>query len=355
MDLISLGYDSRLLEEQRRMGIHGCEPARVTRVDKDRFLVRNGEREIQAELTGRFQFVMDSREAYPCVGDWVCVQYYNDGTLAMIHDVLPRKTFLRRKAAGNTIDYQMIASNIDLAFIIQSCDVNFNVRRMERYLVMVNEGGIEPIILLSKRDLISDELLDQIIEVIREARIDAKIIACSNKTETGIDALRQILQHGKTYCLLGSSGVGKTTLVNGLIGREEFETSPVREKDSRGRHTTASRHLTVLESGALLIDTPGMRELGMLAFEDGIEESFPDIAALSLECRFNDCNHTSDVGCAIAMAIERGDVSEDRFQRYEKLLRESEHHRMSYAEKRKKDRKFGRMVKSVLKQKKKDR
>jgi ribosome biogenesis GTPase len=283
-------------------------------------------------------------------GDWVFVQYYNDGRLAIIHDLFPRKTFLRRKSAGKEVDYQMIASNIDIAFIIQSCDFNFNLRRMERYLVMVKEGHIEPIILLSKSDLVSTEDIEKRISEIRQARIGARVIAFSNRTAIGLETVQQALEKGKTYCLLGSSGVGKTTLLNRLLGREVFETNPVREKDGRGRHTTARRQLTVLDNGALLIDTPGMRELGMIAVGASIDASFSDIHELSKDCRFNDCTHTMEVGCAILMAVQSRELSEERYQNYMKLMKESEFHQMSYVERRKKDRQFGRMIKTAMKQ-----
>jgi ribosome biogenesis GTPase / thiamine phosphate phosphatase len=350
MDLADLGFDSWFQKKREESQVPDCGVARITRVDRDRYLVRNEENEIQAEPTGKLLFFTDSSQDLPCVGDWVFVQYYNDGTLAIIHDLFPRKTFLRRKSAGNTVDYQMIASNIDIAFIIQSCDFNFNLRRMERYLVMANEGHVEPIILLSKSDLVSTEDLEKRISEIRQARISARVIAFSNKTAIGLETVQQVLERGKTYCLLGSSGVGKTTLLNHLLGREVFETNPVREKDNRGRHTTARRQLVVLDNGALLVDTPGMRELGMIAVSTSIDDSFSDIHELSQDCRFNDCTHSVEIGCAILMAVQSGDLSEERYQSYMKLMKESMFHQMSYVERRKKDRQFGRMIKAVMKQ-----
>jgi ribosome biogenesis GTPase len=165
-----------------------------------------------------------------------------------------------------------------------------------------------------------------------------------------LETVQRVLEKGKTYCLLGSSGVGKTTLLNRLLGREVFETNPVREKDGRGRHTTARRQLTVLDNGALLIDTPGMRELGMIAVGASIDASFSDIHELSKDCRFNDCTHTMEVGCAILMAVQSRELSEERYLSYMKLMKESEFHQMSYVERRKKDRQFGRMIKTVMKQ-----
>ncbi len=350
MELTNLGYDQWFQKKREEINRPDLSVARITRVDRDRYLVRNEKDEIQAEPTGKLLYAVDSSQDLPCVGDWALVQYYNDGTLAIIHDILPRKSFLRRKAPGKTSDYQIIASNIDTAFIVQSCDHNFNVPRLERYLVMANDGGIEPAVLLSKTDLVTPQDLEKKISEIREARIDAQVIAFSNQTDDGILKVRQALQHGKTYCLLGSSGVGKTTLLNHLLGREEFETNPVREKDSRGRHTTSRRQLTVLDNGALLIDTPGMRELGMMGVESGIADSFSDIHRLSEQCRFKDCSHTTEVGCAILRAIEEHELDEERYNNYLKLKKESEFHEMSYVERRKKDKQFGRMVKSAMKE-----
>jgi ribosome biogenesis GTPase len=353
MQLADLGFDNWFEEKRAGLALPDSTIARVTRVDRDRYLVRNEHSEVQAEPTGKLLFSADSSQDLPCVGDWVLVQYHNDGTLAIIHNLLPRRTFLRRKSAGDKVEYQMIASNIDVAFIMQSCDFNFNLRRMERYLVMVNEGHVEPVILLSKSDLVSAEELEKRISEIRDAQINARIIAFSNKTETGLEIVRQGLQQGKTYCLLGSSGVGKTTLLNHLLGCQAFETNPVREKDSRGRHTTARRQMTVLDSGALLVDTPGMRELGMMGVGASIDDSFSDIHELSKHCRFNDCTHSVEVGCVILAAVQSGSLGEARYQSYMKLIKESQFHEMTYVERRKKDKQFGRMIKTAMQQLKK--
>lgn len=353
MELTDLGFDDWFREKRGGQGLSDFAFARVTRVDKDRYLVRNEHNEVQAELTGKLLFTADSSQDLPCVGDWVLVQYHNDGTLAIIHNLLPRRTFLRRKSAGDKVEYQMIASNIDVAFIMQSCDLNFNLRRMERYLVMVNEGHVEPVILLSKSDLVSTGELEKRMSAIRDAQIKARIIAFSSKTETGLEILRQSLQKGKTYCLLGSSGVGKTTLLNHLLGCEAFETNEVREKDGRGRHTTARRQMTILDSGALLVDTPGMRELGLMGVGASIDDSFSDIHELSKHCRFNDCTHSVEVGCAILAAVQSGSLGEARYQSYMKLIKESQFHEMTYVERRKKDKQFGRMIKTAMQQLKK--
>ena len=244
----------------------------------------------------------------------------------------------------------MIAVNIDSALIVQACDLDFNLRRLERYLVMANEGHIEPILLLTKSDLVSLEKLEQRMSEVRQANIKCRVLPLSNVTGFGVDHVRQLLEPGCTYCLVGSSGVGKTTLLNHIMGRDLFETNTVRASDGKGRHTTAQRQLIVLEQGAMLIDTPGMRELGNIGVSSGLEESFADILSLSKNCRFANCTHTQEGGCALLSAIENGTLRADRYQSYLKLLKESEYNELSYVEKRNKDRKFGQFVKNVKKQ-----
>ena len=350
MTLSELGYDRWFQEKRELLQRPDCGVARITRVDRDRYLVRNELDEVQAELTGRMLFGTESSQDLPCVGDWVLVQYHNDGAFAIIHERLPRKTFLRRKSAGRDVDYQMIAANVDHGLIVQSCGDRLNLRSIERYLVMVVEGHIEPVILLSKSDLVGADDLEKRVSEIGLAHGNASVIPFSSMAPGGLDALQQFLTPGKTCCLLGPSGAGKTTLLNRLLGEEVFETTPVREKDGRGRHTTARRQLTVLENGALLIDTPGLRELGMIAVGESIEESFSDIHRLAEGCRFNDCTHTTEDGCAVLLAVDTGEVILQRYQSYMKLKKESDFHQLSYIQRRMKDRRFGRMIKVVKKQ-----
>jgi ribosome biogenesis GTPase len=325
---------------------HGI--ARVSAVDRNSYMIRDAVREIPAELAGKLSFEAESSVELPCVGDWVGIQYYNDDTSAIIHKVLPRRTFLRRKRAGAEVDYQMIAANIDLAFIVQSCHFDFNLPRLHRYLVMVADGHVEPIVILTKTDLISDDELQQKIATLGQAGITARIIALSNVTGSGFDEVRQLLVAGQTYCLLGSSGVGKTTLLNRLIGRDDLHTKAV-SGTGEGTHTTTRRQLIVLEQGHMFIDTPGMRELGLLGASEGVERGFEDITRLSMACRYGDCSHTRESGCAILAALANGELSEERFASYLKLKKESEHYEMSYLDKRKKDKAFGRFIKAVKK------
>ena len=353
MELKTLGFDQWFQNKRAESQKSDCDVARVTAVHRDSYLVRNEDCEVIAELAGSFVYSTESSIDLPSVGDWALVQYHNADTFAIIHGLLPRKSFLRRKTPGKNIDYQMIAVNIDIALIVQSCDFDFNLRRLERYLVMVNEGHIEPILLLTKSDLVSNEILEERISEVRRANIKCKVLSLSNVTGFGLDHLRQLLDPGKTYCLVGSSGVGKTTLLNHIIGRDVFETNAVRASDGKGRHTTAQRQLIVLEHGAMLIDTPGMRELGNIGVSSGLEESFSDIWSLLRNCRFANCTHTREVGCALLAAIENGTLRADRYQSYLKLMKESEYNELSYAEKRRKDRRFGQFVKTTMKHHKK--
>lgn len=323
--------------------------ARVVSVHKDSFVITNGEQEVFAELSGNLFYSADSATDLPTVGDWVYADFYDDETHAIIHGVLPRKTLLKRKSVGKLVDFQLIAANIDVAFIIQSANENFNLRRLERYLVMVNESGIAPVILLSKSDLLPQNEIDEIKQSILSIAPDVVIQEFSNVTGENIDAIKASLSSGSTFCLLGSSGVGKTTLLNTILGSAQFETQSVSKKQSKGKHTTTSRELIRLENGAMIIDTPGMRELGSMSVDAGIDETFSEISALIQSCKFSNCSHTNEKGCAILAVLDSGELSEQRYKNYIKMKNESAFNEMSYLEKKKKDKDFGKMIKSTLK------
>lgn len=349
MKLSDLGFDqwfeahiSEFLPEEG--GI-----ARISAVDRGSYLIRNESGEVPAELAGKLSYQIENPVELPCVGDWVTVQYHSDDTAAIIRQVFPRKTFLRRKTAGENVDFQMIAANIDTAFIVQSCHFDFNPHRMDRYLVMAADGHVEPIIILTKTDLITQDELEQKLAIIRSIALRARVFALSNVSGIGFDEVQQTLSPGKTYCLLGSSGVGKTTFINRLIGKEAFDTKAV-SGTGEGTHTTSRRQLIVLDQGAMLIDTPGMRELGLVGAGDGVTIGFEDLFKLSANCRYANCSHEHESGCAVRAAVESGQLGEDRYSSYIKLKKESEYHEMSYLDKRKKDKAFGRFIKSAKKQ-----
>jgi ribosome biogenesis GTPase len=352
MELKDLGFDQWFETHLDALRQDGHDLARVSAVDRGSYLVRNGLGEVQAELAGKFYFQAVSSVDLPCVGDWVTVQYHNDGAEALIHGVLPRKTFLRRKRAGEDVDYQLIAANIDIAFIVQSCHFDFNMKRLDRYLVMAADGHVTPVCILTKTDLISRSELEQKIAAIKQAGVISGVFALSNMTGSGFEEFRQLLAPGKTYCLLGSSGVGKTTIINRLLGRDTFDTNDV-SGTGEGTHTTTRRQLILLDQGSMLIDTPGMRELGLIGASEGVEQGFEDVFELSAKCRYSNCSHKQEAGCAVLAAVADGVLLEERYSSYMKLKKESEYHEMSYADKRKKDKAFGRFVKSVKKQMKK--
>jgi ribosome biogenesis GTPase / thiamine phosphate phosphatase len=307
---------------------------------------------VPAELTGKLAYCAETAEDLPCVGDWVLVDYYDQNAHAIVHDVLPRKTILRRRSSGPRVDYQLIAANIDVAFIVQSCDVDYNLNRLDRYLVMTKDGGIDSILLLTKSDLVEDLKLQSMIENARREH-DIRVIALNNTSGIGYDRLKETLEKGKTYCLIGSSGVGKSTILNKLVGKEEFATDVVREKSAKGRHTTTRRQLVTLDNGAFFVDTPGMRELGMLGFGQGIDDCYEDIAAIAKNCHFADCTHTTEKECAVLAGIAEGKLTTERLQSYLKLTKESKYFEMTYLEKRKKDKAFGKMVKNYMNAKQK--
>jgi len=322
----------------------------VIEVNKGNYRISDGRHEILTELSGKFMFDADSASSFPTVGDWVVIQAFDNHSLAIIHQLLPRKSVLKRKEAGKAVEFQLIAANIDYGLIVEAADPAMNLNRLERYLVMVNESKIQPVVILTKIDLLSAEELATVEDRIKP--LNCHYLLVSSVSEEGAVALESELETGKTYCLLGPSGVGKTTLLNRLIGEERYRVNEIREKDGKGRHTTVSRQLISLDSGSIFIDTPGMRELGNFAIDEGIENTFADISAHGVNCRFKDCTHRHEKGCAILEAVEQGIIDSERYSNFIKLQKESEFYESSYSEKRRKDRAFGKMIKAYKKTKK---
>ncbi len=322
MQLTELGMDAWFHDHARICCDPGQRLARVTAVDRGQCVVRNAQGEVPAKATGNFMRGVASALDMPCVGDWVCVEYHDAEQFASIHAVLPRKSFLRRKSVGKTPNPQMIAANLDAVLIVQSCHYDFNVGRLERYLLMAGDGQVEPVLVLTKTDLVSGEVLAQLMATIRDSGITAPILAVSNVSGSGLDQVRAVMQAGKTYCLVGSSGVGKSTLINQLTGHATVKTGVV-SKSGEGRHTTVRRHLIALAQGAMLIDTPGMREVGVLMACEELDDSFEVILQLAPGCRFTNCGHTNEPGCAVLEAVANGTLQQDRYHQYIKLKAES--------------------------------
>jgi ribosome biogenesis GTPase / thiamine phosphate phosphatase len=347
-ELERLGYDDwfRGNTDDDKVATHDI--ARVVSVHKDSCVITKGHGNAYAEPSGSLLYAADSPLDLPTTGDWVYADFYDDDSHAIVHEVLPRKTLLKRKTAGKRVDYQLIAANIDMAFIMQSVDDNFNLRRLERYLVVVNESGITPVILLSKIDLISEKEMSSVKEQVAQIALKTRVIAFSNETGDNLEELGNSMKPGQTYCLLGSSGVGKTTLLNRILGNEQFDTQSISGKTSKGRHTTTSRELVQLENGALLIDTPGMRELGTMSADSGLDDTFTEIAELARHCQFGDCSHTAEKGCAVLTAVDQDKLSKQRYANFMKMRAESTFNQMTYCEKRKKDKAFGKMIKATL-------
>ena len=259
---------------------------------------------------------------------------------------MPRKTLLKRKEAGRNVDFQLIAANIDYGLVVQAADA-LNLNSLERYLVMLHESKIQPILVFSKIDLLSSSQISGLQMQVK--KIHDRYVFISNLVAGGIDPLALELESQKTYCLLGPSGVGKTSLLNTLLGEERLQVNDVREKDGKGRHTTVRRQLLYLDSGSIFIDTPGMRELGNFDISSGIEHTFESIVLFAKNCRFKDCTHIHEQGCAVLEAVEQGTIDIERYRNYLKLSKEAEHYDMSYTEKRKKDKTFGKMIKNYKK------
>ena len=300
----------------------GWQPGRVAVEDKHHYEVLTPNGLVLAQIPGKFFHQAGSASDLPKVGDWVALELLPETGRAMIRALLPRQSQLTRKLPGRTTERQILAANIDVAFAIQALDESFNLRRLERFLIMVHESGARPVAVLNKSDLCTD--LEARIATVRTIARDIPIVAASARTGKGLGELRKLTVPGQTVVFLGPSGVGKSSLINRLFGEKIQDTVEVRDSDAKGRHTTTWRELIPLPSGAVVIDTPGMREFHLLSADDGLADTFADIEALSVNCRFRDCRHQDEKDCAVKAAVERGEISKDRHLSHTKLQKELE-------------------------------
>ena len=348
MKLEDLGYNYTLEKFRIDNNLNSFEIGRIIAEHKERYVVKNDKGEFDAEITGNMRFTAKAREDFPAVGDWVALINY-DTDFSIIHKILPRFSKITRQAVGQTGEIQIIATNIDHAFLVQAVDRDFNINRFERYLTICYSSKVNPVIVLTKTDLINDKKLAEIIDAIHQRIKNVPVVAISNETQDGYAALKIMIEKGKTYCMLGSSGVGKSTLVNNLSGKNMMRTDAISNSTNKGRHVTSHREMIVLENGGILIDNPGMREVGIADSESGLEITFDMIVSRSKNCKFKDCTHTNEVGCWVLKAVENGEIDRNSYENYQKMEREKAHFEATVAENRNRDKQFGKMMKNFKK------
>jgi ribosome biogenesis GTPase len=348
MKLEDLGYNDKLEELRIENNLKDFEIGRVISEHKERYIVKTEKGDFEAEITGNMRFSANKRDDFPAVGDWVALTTY-DSDSSIIHKILPRFSIISRQAVGQFGEIQIIATNIDYALLVQAVDRDFNINRLERYLTICYSSKVSPIIVLTKTDLINEQAKAEIIERVNQRIKDIPVFAISNETQDGYQALKIIIDKGKTFCMLGSSGVGKSTLLNNLSGRTIMRTDSISQSTSKGRHITSHRELIVLENGGILVDNPGMREVGIIDTANGLETTFEKVLSLTQNCKYKDCTHTNEIGCAVLEAVDKGELDKSSYENFGKMEREKSHFESSVVERRKKDKNFGKMVKNYKK------
>lgn len=346
--LEDLSYDKFFESGHDEMGLEDFFVARVIAEYKGAYRVKKEDGEYLAKITGKQMLNAKSRKDYPAVGDWVIITKPNEEQ-TVIHKILPRKTILSKKYS-NKQENQIIATNIDKALVVEAVNRDYNLNRFERYFVLASDGGIKPVVLLNKIDLISDAELKLKVDQIKKRFNNVDIFLTSTITNKGIDELIKYIKKGKTYCFLGSSGVGKSSLINKLIGEKQIKTGEISGSTGRGKHVTTRREMYFLENGGILIDNPGTREVGVTDSGAGIDKVFAEIKDLSKKCKYNNCTHMHENGCAVLEAIENNSLDKDVYHNYTKIKKETDYYEMSESKKREKNRKFGKFVKKSLKQ-----
>jgi ribosome biogenesis GTPase len=348
MSLEDYGYNDELEKIRIELIPENFTIGRVISEHKERYIIRTVKGEYDGEITGNMRFTAKSREDFPAVGDWVGVTTF-DPDFAVIHKIFPRFSIIKRQAVGQFGEIQIIAANIDYAFIVQAVDRDFNINRLERYITICNSSNVSPIIVLSKIDLINEQQLSVILDNIKVRIKNVPVIAISNESKDGYHKIKAVIEKGKTYCLLGSSGVGKSTLLNNLSGKSVMQTGTISQSTGKGRHVTSRRELIVLENGGILVDNPGMREVGIADTTGGLEITFDMIISLSQNCKFKDCNHTDEIGCSVIEAVKSGEIDSASYENYLKMEKEKAFFESSAADRRKKEKVFGKIMKNYKK------
>ena len=320
LSLPQLGWNSDFEMHFMSYASRGYKVGRVVSEQKQTYRLLTEGGEVLAQVSGKMRFQATAREDFPAIGDWVLISPHEGGERASIHGILPRQSKFARKSAGTETKEQIVAANIDTVFLVNALNYDFNVRRIERYLTLAWESGARPVIVLSKADLCT-EVAERLVEV-EEIALGVPVHVISSLTGEGLDQLLTYLQVGKTVAMLGSSGTGKSTLLNYLYGQDVQKVQAVRQGDDRGRHTTTARELVVLPQGGLIIDTPGMRELQLWGTESGLQDSFGDVEDLARQCRFSNCQHEQEPACAVQSALQAGLMAQARFNSYLKLKKE---------------------------------
>ncbi|WP_427159145.1 ribosome small subunit-dependent GTPase A [Aliinostoc sp. HNIBRCY26] len=320
MNLTDLGWSDFFAHSFAPYGEKGFNIARVAIAYKNTYILYGEQGELTAAVSGKFRHRNHQPEDFPAVGDWVVIQTPESAAQATIHEILPRKSQFSRKTVGSKTAQQIVATNVDTIFLVSGLDGDFNPRRIERYLILAWESGANPVIVLNKADLCN--CLDDYLSDVETVALGVPTIVLSATNNQGLSALQPYLQPGQTVALLGSSGVGKSTITNQLKSETVQVVQPVRRGDDRGRHTTTHRELILLPTGGLIIDTPGMREIQMWGSEESLQGTFADIEALAKKCRFRDCQHQHEPGCAVQQALIAGKLDTSRLLSYQKLQKE---------------------------------
>ncbi len=348
-----LGYTSSFEKSKNTLLLGDFPVARVISESRGAYMVKNADGEYRAKVTGRQIHSATSRESYPAVGDWVAITILNDEQ-ATIEGVLERQTILKRKHGDKNrseekSSIQIIATNIDVALIIESVDRDFNLNRFERYFLIAKNGGVTPAIILNKIDLLTPEDLEEKLTQIKDRFPEIDVIPTSTRNDTGLDTLKKYITKGKTYCFLGSSGVGKSSLINKLLNIHSIKTGDISAYSGRGAHTTTARQMYFMENGGIVIDNPGTREVGIAEEEQSVEGFFDDIAEMAKTCKFVNCTHTHEPGCSVTAAVASKELDEEKYLNYLNLKKEAEYFDMNTTEKRLKEKQFGKFIKTAKK------